>query len=185
MGNGDRHPLFYQKLNGRVVVGLLIGLLGTAFLVISNSTGISSLNLYGLFVVAATICYGVNLNLIKYKMADLDAVTITSIALTMVGPVAAIHLFWLTDFVEVVRAGNGVFMAVGAIAVLGVMSTAFALVIFNKLVQLTNPIFTSSVTYLIPIVAVLWGILDGEVLHLGQIAGLMMILVGVFVSNRK
>ena len=176
---------FFQKLNVRVLLGLLLGFVGTAVLVLANQKGEFGLNLFGLYVVGATICYGVNLNLIKYKMADLDAVTITSIALAMVGPLALIHLLVMTDFVQVAQQGGHAYISIGAIVLLGVMSTAVALVMFNKLVQITNPIFTSSVTYLIPIVAILWGLLDGEVLNSTQIFGMLLILVGVFVTNQR
>ena len=75
--------------------------------------------------------------------------------------------------------------SLGAVGLLGIMGTAIALVLFNKLVQITNPVFASSVTYLIPIVALVWGLIDGEKLFIGQIAGMVLILAGVFIANRR
>ncbi|MEQ8338014.1 MAG: EamA family transporter, partial [Cyclobacteriaceae bacterium] len=70
------------------------------------------------------------------------------------------------------------------ICVLGVLGTAVALIIFNKIVQLTNPVFTSSVTYIIPVVAVVWGLLDGETLLLNHLLGMLAVLIGVYITNQ-
>jgi drug/metabolite transporter (DMT)-like permease len=80
---------------------------------------------------------------------------------------------------------DGAWKALGFIAVLGLMSTAVATVIFNKLVKTNSPLFASSVTYLIPIVAVMWGVLDGEHLYLGHYIGMIAIIGGVYLANRK
>jgi drug/metabolite transporter (DMT)-like permease len=71
------------------------------------------------------------------------------------------------------------------IVLLAVFGTGIAKVMFNRLVQISNPIFSSSVTYTIPIVALFWGILDGEKLNYLQIIATIIILFGVFLSNRK
>ena len=79
----------------------------------------------------------------------------------------------------------GAWTAFGYIFILGVLGTAIALVLFNQLVKLTSPVFTSFVTYIIPIVAVIWGVLDGENLLLGHYIGMATIIAGVFVANKK
>jgi drug/metabolite transporter (DMT)-like permease len=177
--------LFRQPLNLRTSVGMFIGFTGTALLVLSGSAGIEKVNYYSLFVVAATVCYGFNLNLVKFKLPDLDAVTITSVSLVMVSPFALYYLFFNTDFSNRISMESDVILAFGALILLGVVGTAVALIMFNNLVQLTDPVFTSSVTYLIPIVAIMWGIMDGEQLVTLQFAGMGLILVGVFIANRS
>ncbi len=177
--------LFRQQLNLRISAGMFIGFGGTALLVLSGSTGVENVNYYSLFVVAATVCYGFNLNLVKFKLPDLDAVTITSVSLVMVSPFALLYLFFNTDFSNRISMESDVILAFGALILLGVVGTAIALIMFNNLVQLTNPIFTSSVTYLIPIVALAWGIFDGEQLSSLQIGGMGLILVGVFIANKS
>jgi drug/metabolite transporter (DMT)-like permease len=176
---------FRQKITLRIFLGMFIGFAGTVWLVLAGSGGNMLVNYYALFIIVATICYGINLNLIKFKLADLDAFTITSVSLAFVGPLAIAFLFLQTDFMIVLGDDPGAWWSFGAVCLLGIMGTAIALVIFNKLVQVTNPVFASSVTYLIPIVAVIWGILDGEKLLAGQFAGMLLILAGVFIANRK
>ncbi len=65
------------------------------------------------------------------------------------------------------------------------MSTSLATILFNKLVKISSPLYTSSVTYLIPVVAVLWGLFDGEKLYAGHFAGMAAIICGVYLANRK
>ena len=175
---------FYQKINLRIAIGLFVGFAGTTLLVIAGKEGLGNVNLYGLFVIAATVCYGLNLNLIKFKLSELDAITITSVSLVMTGPIAILYLLASTDFMSIIRTGDQVMTSFGAVVLLGVLGTAVALVLFNKLVLIKSPVFASSVTYLIPIVAVAWGIIDGEKIVTGQLMGMGLILAGVFIANR-
>lgn len=177
---------FSQRINLKTTVGLLVCLIGTIFLIIAGSGGdVSDLNYYGFYVVLATIFYGANLNLIKYHIADLRARTITSVSLLIVGPVSIIYLFSATDFLYKTTHVDGAWFAFGAVVLLGVLGTAIALIIFNQLVKLTSPIFTSSVTYIIPIIAVGWGLLDNEQLFLGHYFGMGLIILGVYLSRNR
>ncbi|MBL6449830.1 DMT family transporter [Fulvivirga sp. 29W222] len=177
---------FTQKITAKTAIGLITGFLGTAALILAGSGGnVSEFNLYGLYVVLATIFYGANLNIIKFKMPDLTAMAITSVSLLIVGPVAITYLFVFTNFANTVQTVDGALFSLGAVVVLGVMGTALALILFNQLVKITSPIFASSVTYLIPIIAVLWGLLDGERLYIGHYLGLVLIILGVYLANRN
>ncbi len=179
--------IFKQKFERTKYIGVALAFIGTAILLTAGSSqaGFSGINYYAVFIVVATMCYGANLNIIKYYFADLSAVVITSVSILLVGPFAAIYLFGFTDFADKVNTVPGGLEALGYISLLGIMSTGVALILFNRLVQLTTPIFSSMVTYLIPIVALTWGILDGETLVVGQIAGIAAILLGVYITNRK
>lgn len=178
--------VFNQLLFRNVVIGIIVGLAGTVFLVMAGSQGsISMFNFYALYIVVATLCYGINVNLIKYRIADLKAMTITSISMLLVAPFAAVYLFTLTDFVEKINVDSMAMASLGYIILLGVMGTAIALVLFNHLIKITSPVFSSSVTYLIPIVAIIWGLIDGEVLLIGHYVGMAAIAGGVYLVNKK
>ncbi|WP_268123317.1 DMT family transporter [Roseivirga pacifica] len=177
---------FQQKFTKHNYIGLILAFVGTVVLLTAGSGGdISEFNYYAFFIVLATLCYGTNLNVIKRYLADLNPVVITSVSILLVGPFAGIYLLTATDFETKLATAEGAWRALGYVSLLGVMGTALALILFNKLVQITTPIFSSTVTYLIPIVALTWGILDGETLILGQMIGIASILVGVFITNRK
>lgn len=177
---------FVQKIELKSGLGLLVGFIGTAFLVLTGSPGhAGDINYYAFFVVLATICYGINLNLIKYYFKELTAIEITSISLFLVGPLAGLYLFSNTEFIYNISTKDGAWLAFFFVFLLGVLGTAIALILFNHLVKLTTPVFTSFVTYLIPIVAVIWGILDGEVLLPGHLLGMAAIIIGVFIATWK
>jgi drug/metabolite transporter (DMT)-like permease len=177
---------FNIKITPRIGGGIFIGFVGSILLIMAGSGGdISNFNYYALFVVAAAIFYGINLNFIKYQLPDLKALTITSWSVVLVGPLAAIYLFGFSDFVHKATNTQGAAKAIGYIVLLGIMSTSLALILFNKLVKMATPLFASSVTYLIPIVAVFWGVWDGEQLLLGHYLGMLAIISGVYLANRK
>lgn len=168
------------------IIGILIGLAGTVLLMLSRANGqFTGFNLYGLLIVLACALYGMNLNFIKFNIADLGSITITSISVALVAPLGAIYLFASTDFINKLQTVDGAWRAFGFIALLGFMSTAIAGFIFNKLVKMTTPLFASSVTYIIPIVSVMWGVLDGEKLLISHLAGMAAILIGVYLANKK
>ena len=168
------------------VIGILTGLAGTVLLMLSRSGGqFTGFNLYGLLIVLACALYGLNLNYIKFNIADLGSLTITSISVAIVAPLGAIYLFGFTDFTKRLLTTPGAWQAFGFVALLGLMSTAVAVSLFNKLVKMTTPLFASSVTYIIPIVSVMWGTLDGEELQVSHFVGMAAILGGVYLANRK
>ncbi len=71
------------------------------------------------------------------------------------------------------------------VAILGIIGTGIANVLFYKLIQISSPVFATSVTYLIPVVAFFWGLLDNEMLTPVQFVGAFIILIGVYLSSKK
>lgn len=180
--------LFIYKQNqpSRIFIGVLTGFVGTAILIMAGSGGdVSGFNFYAFFIVLATIFYALNVNIIKYHLQELRSLTITSVSLSLVGPVAAIQLFGFTDFTTKLVTVEGSWQSAIFIVILGVIGTAVALIIFNQLVSLTDPVFTSSVTYLIPVVAVMWGLIDGEIILTTHVVGMAAILLGVYIANSQ
>ncbi len=176
--------IFRQQVTGQTLLGLAVGLGGTLMLVLLNASGALTINAYALFVVAATCCYGMNLNLIKAFLPDQTPLTITGVSLLMVLPVAVLYLLGPGDVVSKLDS-TAAWGSLAAVTTLGVVGTAFALIIFNHLVQIGTTVFASSVTYLIPLVAMLLGTLDGELIGFWQLFGMGLILLGVGLANRK
>lgn len=177
---------FGQHFKGFAVAGVFIGLAGTVLLMLAGSGWeISGINIYALLVVAACALYGSNLNFIKYQITGLNPVTLTATALVLIGPLAALYLFGFSDFTYKLETVPGAWRSFGLVVLLAFMSTALATMLFTWLVQKTSPLFASSVTYLMPVVSVMWGLWDGEQMHSGHFAGMAMILTGVWIANRK
>jgi drug/metabolite transporter (DMT)-like permease len=178
--------MFYkQKINRIMIAGLLLAFSGTAMLMFYAAEGQRVINYFALLVVAATVMYGLNVNILKFNLSRLNAVAISSISLSFMGPVAAVQLFVFTDFVHRMQSGESALLALGYLSLLGIVGTGLALILFNKLIKIATPLFASSVTYLIPVVAVCWGIVDGEQLTIRHFVSMLIIAVGVYLTNKK
>lgn len=171
---------FNGKLRKGELIGLIIGLIGSAGLSFVSSSGeLSSMNLYALFVVAATICYGISANIIKVHLNDFNPKMLTSVSIFTIAPFAIIYLF-TTDFFTHFQNTSETWTSLGAVFILGAVGTAFALILFNRLIQTTSAVSATSVTYLIPIIAILWGIIDGEAFFPLHLLGVVLIIIGVY-----
>lgn len=177
---------FKLRFTGWSIVGTLIGLGGTVMLMLSrDGTSVTGVNYYALLIVAACFMYAINLNWVKFQIHGLPPLTITAISIMLIGPFAITYLFGFTDFTTRVQTVDGAWKAFGFVVLLGCMSTAVATLLFTNLVKISTPLFASSVTYLMPIVSVGWGLLDGEILYAGHYIGMAAILGGVYLANRK
>jgi drug/metabolite transporter (DMT)-like permease len=180
---------FNTKITGKNALGLVIAFVGVLILVTyKNGWGwdsLSGINSYALFVIAACICYAFNLHVIKTRFTKLKSIEISSISLLMILPLALIYLFAGTQFSYKLVTHPGAFEALGYVTILGMVGTATGLILFNIMVKSATPFFASLVTYTIPIVAIMWGVLDGEVLLLGHYIGITAVILGVWVGNRR
>jgi len=178
--------LFGQRFRGLAIMGIILGFTGAAVLSISRADGaLAGFNAYALLIVLACFFYGSNLNFVKFVVPNIPSITITSVSILLIGPFAAIYLFGFTGFTHKLSEQPGAWPAAGFVCLLALMSTAIAILIFNRLIKITTPIFASSVTYVMPIVAVIWGVLDGEPIHVGHAIGMSAIVGGVYLANRK
>ncbi|MDO7884672.1 DMT family transporter [Hymenobacter cheonanensis] len=184
--------LFGQRLTGLRVLGIALGLLGTVVMLLLGGSGAEASTpagsagnaWYGGYIVLATIGYGLSVNVIKHRLQGLTPVAVTSLLLLLVGGPALAFLLLGTGFVHKLATVPGAWPAFGYIALLATMSTAVATVLFNMLIQRSTALFASSSTYLIPIVALGLGALDGEAFNLWHALGMAVILGGVFIIHR-
>ncbi|WP_299119035.1 EamA family transporter [uncultured Tenacibaculum sp.] len=165
-------------------IGILIGLIGTLILILKGAELNPNQNYwYALLVIISSIGYAFNVNIVKKYLHDLDALAITTgNFLLLIVPAFLVLLF--SGFFSSFEVNQETTSALGYITILSVVGTGIAKVLFNKMVHLSSPIFASSVTYLIPIVAVMWGIIDGEKLSLIQLLAGGVILFGVWLVNK-
>jgi drug/metabolite transporter (DMT)-like permease len=180
--------LFFQLrfplING---VGVMVGFAGATILALSGSDGqdMSGNLSYSLLVVGATICYGISTNLIKHYFSGRNPIMIATMALSLVGWPCLLVLLCFTDFTDQVATNPEAPEALVYIGILGAVGTAFGVALFNQLLQISSIIFATSVTYTIPIVALLWGVFLKEELTISHGIGFAVILVGVWLANRK
>ncbi len=174
---------FALKFEKRHILGISLGFLGVlGLLYFKDSLEFSTDSLYGLLVVLAAICYSFNVNIIKKHLSGYNGIEISSLVFVVLSPIF-LALLWSTDFIDKIQVPND-YINLGYIILLGVLGTALATIIFNNILKETTPMFASSVTYLIPIVAVCWGVLDGEKILKAQYIGMTLILLGVYFINK-
>ena len=170
----------------RQVFGVMIGFVGTAILILKGAELNPNQNyLYAGFVIASTLMYATNVNIIKRYLQDVKPLAIAAgNYVFIVIPALVVLLF--TDFFSLETFNNPELpMALLYITILSIFGTAMAKVVFFKLVQISTPVFASSVTYIMPIVALMWGVLDDEAFSFIQGLAASLILIGVYLSHKR
>jgi len=176
---------FGMKFSKNQVFGLSIGFLGLLLYFLTGDFYQGSGEyIWSLLVVFSSVGYALNTNLIMTKLRDLDALSITT-ATFLITFIPALIVLYYADFFTIYEGTPKQNNALVYILFKSAIGTAFAMVIYNKLVQISSPIFASSVTYLIPIVALIWGYTDKEVVNLWQFIAGLLILLGVYISNKQ
>ncbi|MGE0562298.1 MAG: DMT family transporter [Flavobacteriales bacterium] len=165
-------------------IGVFIGLCGAAMLIGGNGLDIeNSKTSYSIYVILATLCYAISVNSIKKYLQEVNSIVVSSFAFLFIGPPLLIYLF-TTNFLSTTLTNPEAPSSLAFIVILSVFGTALSLIIFNMLVKQTSALFASTVTYLIPIFAIMWGIIDGEVINLIQVIGIVVILIGIYFVNK-
>lgn len=168
------------------IIGVVVALFGALGVIgFENLTQFSDAGKYSILIIIAAGCYGVGVNIIKSKLHDVKPTHITSLSLLTVGPFLLIYLLTNTNFVHTVATNHESWIGVFYLTLLATVGTALAVIMFNRLIKETTAVFATTVTYLIPIVAMGWGIVDGESVSTTQVAYMFLILFGIFLINSK
>ncbi|MDA7731044.1 DMT family transporter [Flavobacteriaceae bacterium] len=177
---------FYRfKIDKKQISGVIIGLIGSVLLMYQGSVINPDQNLlYVFFIIFASVLYAVQVNLLKVHLQDVSAVAITVGNFIFIFPLAVV-IFFISDYKQIDINNEDVRVALFCLLILSIVGTVFAKILFNKFVQIASPVFASSVTYTLPIVALFWGLLDGEVFTLNQLFATVIILTGVYLANKK
>ena len=178
--------LFFNSIaTGNKIFGIIISFTGSILLLLSKGHMQESQNLmYISFVVLATIFYGFNVNMVHRHLHHIGSLQIAAVALTL-NAIPALIVLIFSGYFNLPLTNKGILFSTGASAILGIFGTAVASVIFYMLVKRAGAIFASMVTYGIPVVAIIWGIIYHEEVGWKQVACLALILSGVYIANRK
>ena len=177
--------LYANRVKWLSFAGIILGMAGASGLIMSanNLSGINSNNWYGLFAVFATICYGISINEIKFRLKELDGVAIASLGFLFPGPFAGLYLL-VSDY-SMAASSEGMYFDLLAVAGLAFFSSFIAIIVMNLLIKFTTTLFAASVTFIIPIFAVFWGVIDGETFLLIHAFWAVIILAGVWLVHKK
>jgi drug/metabolite transporter (DMT)-like permease len=176
--------LYANRIRWVSVGGLILGLAGAGGLILSQGKLPleASGSWYSLLAILATVCYGINVNEIKFRLRELDGVAIASLGFLFPGPLAGILL--LTGDYSMAASSGEMVSSLAAVVALAFFSSFLAVITMNILIKFTTTLFAASVTYIIPIFAVIWGINDGERFLAVQALWAVLILFGVYLVNR-
>ena len=171
---------FNLKIGAKKVIGVLIGFAGLLILSLSKG-GITGANIwFAFFIILATLSYAINVNLVNYFLKGTDAFKAATISLAFICIPAGIIL-WQQRVPSLFFNDPAYTIPVFAAIILGVMGSAVATVMFYILIKRAGGVFASLVTYGIPVIAILWGLLYNEEITLIQVGCLAAILGGVFI----
>ncbi|QLG45620.1 DMT family transporter [Costertonia aggregata] len=177
---------FRIKFTRNQLLGVVVGLFGAILLIVLGKELNPDQNYwYTLCIVAATIGYACNANIIKSKLQQVSPMGIAVGNFACIIVPALMFLPFSGFFKADVVSGEFFWSSLGYIVILCVLGTCIAKVMFNKLIQISSAVFSVSVTYLIPIVGIFWGVLDNETFTFEQALASLLILFGVYLVNKK
>ena len=174
---------FKSPIRWHKMMGILVGFTGLCLLFLSKGDISLAYLSFSALVLLATAFYGVNVNMVSRYLREVGSLNIASFAFAIL-TIPSLLILLYTGFFKLPLHRSAYIVSAIASAVLGVLGTAVASVLFYMLVKRAGVLFSSMVTYGIPFVAVGWGLIYGEVITLIQVGCLGIILVGVYLTNR-
>lgn len=177
--------LFKILSTRRQIWGVLIGLVGTVLLILAGAQFNPDQDYtYSLLIILSTLGYALNVNIVKKYLTDISALAVTTGNFIFIF-LPALGILYASGFFENIASSEAMQVSFIYVAILSLFGTAIAKVLFNKLVYIASPVFASSVTYTMPIVAVVWGLVDGEAFSFLQVLAAGIILLGVYLANKR
>jgi len=170
----------------RQILGVIIGFIGTVILILKGADLNPNQNYwFAIFVILSTVMYATNVNIIKKYLQHVKPLAIATGTFVAIFIPALMVLVFANFFSEATFGGADFKMSMLYVVILSFFGTAIAKILFNKLVQMSTPVFASSVTYIMPIVALMWGFLDGETFSWVQAFASIIVLIGVYLSHKS
>jgi len=176
--------VFKQRFGLWQMIGLALGFMGAISLLVTKSDAEFHFNNYGWFIVLATFMYALNLTLVKFRLKETDSMLISSFSLISTIPVTVGYLLY-SDFYDRLTEQDSGFMSLGYTVLLGVLATGIALQLFNVLVKTSSPIFTSSVTYAIPVMSIFWALIDDETISQFTYYATLVIILSIYLIRKN
>jgi drug/metabolite transporter (DMT)-like permease len=177
--------LFFQmSFTWNKIVGVTIGLAGALILILFNAQSAIDGNIFFAALCAlATVCYAINANVVGRHLQRMHPAGIASAAFMLSGFLFMGGLFWSDGWSVAWTHPDGM-KGLGYITYLAAIGTVGGSILYFWLLQRTSAIFATSVTYLLPIGALVFGAFDGESIVATDLLGTAVILIGVYLARK-
>ena len=177
--------LWKSSTTKRQLIGVAISFSGACILAFSGGKGGELKLIPILLLLIATLCYAISLTTVKSKLTNIPAKILSAYVFSFVLIVPSIVALVFAGFFNNLHPDESLFIGLGYVSLLSVFGTGLAMMLNYRLLNISTPLFSSTVTLLMPIVAVIWGVLDGEKLTLLQGFGGVIILSGLIFLRAK
>lgn len=177
---------FKKEAPANKVTGICIAFAGSILLILSKGPIKTTDSLiHPLLVVLATVMYGLNVNIVSKYLSHLSSLQVAALALSS-NAIPALLILYYTGFFALPFTDTAIIKGTAASVALGVGGTAVATILFYNLVKRAGAIFSSMVTYGIPLVAIFLGVyFNNEDFNWKKGACMFIMLFGVYWANRK
>lgn len=176
---------FFQVVFTRdKILGVVLGLVGAAMLILFNAqSAVSGNAFFAALCALATVCYAINANVVNKYLQGQHPAGIASAAFVLTGGLFLLGLWWSGGWAAFKAHPEG-WKGLGYIFYLAAMGTVCGSILYFWLLQRTSAIFATSVTYLLPVTAILLGVFDGETVGWTDVAGTAVIMVGLYLARK-
>tara|TARA_Y100000590_G_scaffold168640_1_gene192890 strand:+ start:549 stop:1439 length:891 start_codon:yes stop_codon:yes gene_type:complete len=169
-----------EKINIYTFLGIFLGFCGLFFLldiIKNNNTNFLS----EIAVVIATISFAVA-TIYARKIPNFNPLFVLTGSTYFAFFILIPFVIFFEDPLNITATSQSIIFGI----ILGILNTAIGGLIFFKLIKLSGAAFTSTVNFITPFVAVLWGyIFLNEYLNLNQIIGFIFILTGIYLVKKS
>ena len=163
----------------RQVIGVIISFTGACILAFSGGEGGEFKLIPILLLLLATLFYAISTTTVKSKLSDVPAKILSAFVFSFVLILPSLIALVFAGFFNNLQVNSGLWEGLGFVSLLSIFGTGLAMMLNYKLLSVSTPLFASTVTLLMPVVAIIWGLLDGEKLTLMQGFGGVIILAGL------
>lgn len=163
----------------RQVIGVIISFTGACILAFSGGEGGEFKLIPILLLLLATLFYAISTTTVKSKLSDVPAKILSAFVFSFVLILPSVIALVFAGFFNNLQVNSGFWEGLGFVSLLSIFGTGLAMMLNYKLLSVSTPLFASTVTLLMPVVAIIWGLLDGEKLTLMQGFGGVIILAGL------
>ena len=178
--------LFWKfETTKRQITGIFISFTGVCMLAFGGGDDAKFKIFPILLLLSATLCYAISTTTVKSKLMEVSSTVLSAFVFSFILFLPSLVALVSTGFVSNFTFSKENMIGLMFVSLLSVFGTGLAMMMNYRLLKVSTPLFASTVTLLMPIVAIIWGILDGEKLTILQFMGASVIIAGLIFLRAK